>query len=158
MKKTELKNCPQWLLDANTTDEDVDFDKYGVLIWRGGEFRGGEFLGGYFLGGEFLGGEFRGGEFRGGEFRGGEFLGGEFRGGEFLGEKISKAPLFIFNIGKWSALITQTKMSIGCKNYLHEEWAHFDDQEISDMDSAALEFWKKNKLILLELCKFNQGA
>jgi len=37
MKKTELKNCPQWLLDADTLNEDVSFDKYGTLIWHSGE-------------------------------------------------------------------------------------------------------------------------
>jgi len=145
MKKTELKNCPQWLLNASTKNEDVNLDRYGTLIWSGGEF-----LGGYFRGGEFLGGYFRGGEFLGGEFRGGEFL-----GGYFLGEKISKAPLFIFNIGKWSAAITQTKMAIGCKNYLHAEWESFTDKEIQRMDTDALEFWQKNKSMLLALCEFN---
>lgn len=45
MKKTELKNCPQWLLDASTKNEDVDFDEYGFLIWSGVEFLGGYFRG-----------------------------------------------------------------------------------------------------------------
>ncbi len=87
MKKHELENCPQWLLDADTLNEDVRWHSSDntILVWEGGYFRGGEFLGGYFRGGEFLGGEFRGGYFRGGEFRGGYFLGGEFRGGEFRG-------------------------------------------------------------------------
>jgi hypothetical protein len=85
MKKSELKNCPEWLVKADTFNEDVDWDIYGNLIWKGGEFRGGYFLGGEFRGGEFRGGEFLGGEFRGGYFLGGEFLGGEFLGGYFLG-------------------------------------------------------------------------
>lgn len=46
MRKTELANCPKWLLNADTYNEDVSIDKYGTLIWSGGEFRGGEFLGG----------------------------------------------------------------------------------------------------------------
>ena len=58
MKKTELKDCPQWLLLADTISEDVIIDNTGCLIWLGGEFLGGEFLGGSFLGGEFLGGSF----------------------------------------------------------------------------------------------------
>ncbi len=62
MKKHELENCPQWLLDADTLNEDVRWHSSDntILVWEGGYFRGGEFLGGYFLGGEFLGGEFLG--------------------------------------------------------------------------------------------------
>jgi hypothetical protein len=207
MRKTELKNCPQWLMNASTKNEDVDFNEYGVFVWRGGEFLGGEFLGGYFrggefrggefLGGEFRGGEFLGGEFRGGEFRGGEFLGGEFRGGyfrggyfrggyflggefrggyflggyflggefrggyflggefrggEFRGEQISKAPIFIFNIGKWSASVTRTKMAIGCQVHSHEKWVKFTDDEIRKMSCGEIEFWAKNKELLLLIC------
>ena len=137
MKKTELKNCPQWLLDAETVNEDVDFDRYGILIWRGGYF---------------LGGEFRGGEFRGGEFLGGKFRGGEFRGGYFLGEAITKAPIFIFNIGKWSASITSKMMAIGCQHHSHEDWRNFTDDQISDMAYGAMEFWQKNKDFLLMIC------
>ena len=122
MRKTELKNCPQWLMDAATTNEDVDFNEYGVLIWRGGEFRGGE-------------------------FRGGHFLGGKFRG-----EEISKAPIFIFNIGKWSASITKTKMSIGCQSHTHNKLVNFTDDEIRGMSNGAIEFWQKNKEFLLFIC------
>ena len=45
MKKTELANCPQWLLDADTENEDVDFDMYGILVWSSGNFLGGHFWG-----------------------------------------------------------------------------------------------------------------
>jgi len=94
MKKSELPNCPQWLLDADTKNEDVRYDALGRVEWLsgtflGGTFRGGSFLGGRFLGGDFWGGNFLGGTFRGGRFLGsflgGRFLGGDFRGGSFLG-------------------------------------------------------------------------
>jgi hypothetical protein len=85
MKKTELVNCPQWLLDADTKNEDVDFDSCGILIWRGGNFIGGNFMGGDFRGGYFMGGDFMGGDFMGGDFMGGDFIGGNFMGGYFIG-------------------------------------------------------------------------
>lgn len=56
MKKTELKNCPQWLLDAD------------------------DFLGGNFLGGNFLSGNFLGGDFLGGNFLSGDWIKGTVRG------------------------------------------------------------------------------
>ena len=86
--KLELTNCPQWLLDAKTTDELVRFDAVGMLVWEDGSFEDGSFLGGYFRGGSFRGGSFLGGYFLGGYFLGGSFLGGYFRGGSFLGGKI----------------------------------------------------------------------
>ena len=68
MRKTELPNCPQWLLDADTENEDVDFDTWGILIWKSGNF---------------LGGDFRGGDFWGGDFR---------------GEKITRKPISIYGL------------------------------------------------------------
>ena len=63
MKKTELPNCPQWLLDADTENEDVRYDAKGRVEWLSGDFSGGDFRG------DFLSGNFRG-----------DFLGGDFRG------------------------------------------------------------------------------
>jgi len=36
MKKTDLKSCPDWLLKADTLDEDVEMDYGGIIIWKGG--------------------------------------------------------------------------------------------------------------------------
>lgn len=114
MKKTKLKDCPQWLLEASTLNEDVDFDEYGTLVWNGG----------YFL------------------------------GGYFRGEKITSAPLFIFNIGQWIASITALKMAIGCQTHSHDSWRNFTEHEISKMSEKATEFWAKNKTMLLNLCDY----
>jgi len=91
MKKTELPNCPQWLLDADTENEDVCYDALGRVEWLSGNFRSGDFLGNFLSGdfrGNFLGGNFRGdflsGNFRG-NFLGGAFLGDDFWSGDFLG-------------------------------------------------------------------------
>jgi len=132
MRKTELPNCPQWLLDANTENEDVYFNDYGVLIWRGGNFWGGDFLGGNFL------------------------------GGNFWGEKISRAPISIFGLKNWPVQITPTKMHIGCQHHDHSSWRNFTDQEINNMAIGAGEFWRVNKAFLLSICDYeasldNQG-
>ena len=82
MKISELKDAPQWLVNAITEEADVEL-LGGVVIWNGGQFIGGQFRGGEFCGGQFIGGEFCGGDFWGGEFRGGQFIGGQFIGGEW---------------------------------------------------------------------------
>ena len=177
MKKTELINCPQWLLDADTENEDVDFDSYGILIWRGGNFRGGNFRGGNFLGGnfwggnfwggnflagdfrggDFRGGNFRGGDFRGGDFRGGDFLGGNFLGGNFRGDKITRKPISIYGL-EWPIIITEIKMQIGCQVHANDAWANFTDKEISRMHAKAADFWNTNKTFLLAICKNEMDA
>ena len=45
MKISKLPNAPQWLIDADTTDADVEWSPSGTLWWNHGEFRGGEFWG-----------------------------------------------------------------------------------------------------------------
>lgn len=44
MKISELTNAPQWLLDADTRDADVEI-KDGIVIWHGGDWRGGDWWG-----------------------------------------------------------------------------------------------------------------
>jgi uncharacterized protein YjbI with pentapeptide repeats len=146
MKISELKNAPEWLLNANTENADVEIDHFGAVIWksgdflwgdfrggnfrggnfRGGDFLGGNFLGGYFLGGNFLGGNFlggnflcgnfRGGNFRGGDFRGGNFLGGNFLGGNFLGGLMMPHCKWIYGQD------CDGKIIIGCKTMSVREW------------------------------------
>ena len=45
MKKTELDNCPKWLLEASTEDEDVTIDG-SIVNWHGGTWNGGVWNGG----------------------------------------------------------------------------------------------------------------
>lgn len=51
MRKAELANCPQWLLDAETFGEDVELEN-GVLVWQGGDWQGGDWWGGVWRGGK----------------------------------------------------------------------------------------------------------
>ena len=44
-------------------------------------------------------------------------------------------------------------MFIGCKRYTHAEWDSFSDEDISDMESMALAFWKIWEEPLILLCK-----
>ena len=141
MRKTELPNCPQWLLDARTEYEDVVVED-GILVWRAGNF---------------LGGNFRGGDFLGGNFRGGNFRGGNFWGGDFLGEKITRKPISIYGLAR-PVLIVQTHLRIGCQTHPHAEWEKFSDDEISQMAEGALAFWKENKDFLLSICKHEREA
>ena len=174
MKKTELPNCPQWLLDADTENEDVCYDALGRVEWLSGNFRSGDFLGNFLSGdfrGNFLGGNFRGdflsGNFRGnflggaflgddfwsGDFLGGNFLGGNFRGGNFLGKRISRKPITIYGLA-WRVYITQVGAKIGCQEHSVAAWNAFSDSEIDAMAEGALDFWKQNKGLILSVLNY----
>lgn len=45
MRKTELENCPRWLLDAHTENENVSFSDSGDIIWHHGLWHNGEWKG-----------------------------------------------------------------------------------------------------------------
>lgn len=49
---------------------------------------------------------------------------------------------------RWQIGYTSDTMQIGCQRHLIAEWWEFSDDEISSMDSNALEWWKVWKPIL----------
>ncbi len=63
MRKTELENCPEWLMQATTENENVEIID-GCVIWQGGTWQGGTWQGGTWQGGTWWGGTWRGGTVR----------------------------------------------------------------------------------------------
>ncbi len=84
MKIEDLKDCPQWIKDAQTFEADVNLVN-GVIIWRGGDWHGGVWHGGVWHGGDWHGGVWRGGDWYGGVWRGGVWRGGDWHGGVWHG-------------------------------------------------------------------------
>ena len=77
--------------------------------------------------------------------------GADLRSANLDGEKIKKSPLSVVGLHYW-CLISDGYMRLGCKRFTHDEWENFSDDEISDMDGRALEFWKQWKAPLLAMC------
>ena len=48
----------------------------------------------------------------------------------------------------YTVVMTKKVMQIGCKQFTVKQWKKFDDEEISNMDCKALEFWKEWKKLL----------
>ena len=46
---------------------------------------------------------------------------------------------------------TTKVIQIGCQRHTIEEWKNFDDEKIKQMDSKALDWWKKWKPILMQI-------
>jgi uncharacterized protein YjbI with pentapeptide repeats len=53
--------------------------------------------------------------------------------------------VFSMQIETYSIVFTNKVLQIGCKRFTHQEWKDFEDEEIIEMDSHALTFWKKYK-------------
>ena len=51
---------------------------------------------------------------------------------------------------KYPIAYTPSVLQIGCKNHLISEWVEFDDKKIAQMDSGALEWWKKWKSTIMQ--------
>ena len=62
------------------------------------------------------------------------------------------APLIINGLHWIVSINGFGMMRIGCQRHKVEEWASFNDDQISEMDSRALDFWNKNKAMLLSIC------
>jgi len=73
-------------------------------------------------------------------------------GAKIDGEVVSKNPIHITCGLRYTALITDNYMRLGCKRYTHAEWSEFSDSQIAQMDDDALEFWKQWKEPLLAMC------
>ena len=55
---------------------------------------------------------------------------------------------------KWPVLIFDDHIKIGCEFHTIKEWDEFDDNTIKRMEREdALEFWNKNKAVILALAK-----
>ena len=81
-----------------------------------------------------------------------DLRGADLDGANLDGEKIYKTPLSVVGLRYW-CLISDSYMRLGCKRFTHQQWSDFNDEQISEMDSKALEFWTQWKAPLLEMCK-----
>jgi len=123
MRKADLPNCPRWLSDARTEDEDVEWytDSSSWIVWHdgtwlGGDWRDGTWLGGDWRGGDWYGGTWRDGTWRDGTWHGGTWHGGDWRGGIWRGGASAIRC-------KWSVRSeTDGRISIGCKTKTRKAW------------------------------------
>ena len=80
MKKTELKNCPEWLVKAKTYTEDVDIVD-GRLIWKNGTWEAGTWEAGTWKGGLWENGFWKAGTWINGTWENGFWENGFWEGG-----------------------------------------------------------------------------
>jgi hypothetical protein len=52
---------------------------------------------------------------------------------------------------RYSIIMLDTHMEIGCQKHVYKNWWKYTDEEISEMDNGALEWWKVWKPILKKI-------
>jgi len=62
---------------------------------------------------------------------------------------LSSADLRILQTNIWTVYIQKENIRIGCKNYAVDEWVDFSDEDISLMDTKALDWWRGWKPIIM---------
>ena len=76
---------------------------------------------------------------------GANLSGANLRGANLWDVTGNKKEIFTFQTNKYTVVIYQDRLQIGCKNFSQSEWFNFSDDEISEMDSGALHWWCTHK-------------
>ena len=116
------------------------------------KLRGADLRGADLDGANLRGANLRGANLYGANLDGANLRCADLYGANLDGEKITKSPLSIVGLRYW-CIISDGFMRLGCKRFSHSEWESFDDEQISEMDIGALEFWNQWKTPLLQMCK-----
>ena len=103
------------------------------------------------------GADLRGADLRGADLYGADLYGADLRGATLDGEKVTETPLLINGLRYW-CLISDSYMRLGCKRFTHREWSEFNDDQIEEMDSGALAFWKQWGTPLLAMCAAHSSS
>jgi uncharacterized protein YjbI with pentapeptide repeats len=131
-------------------------DLYGADL-RGADLDGADLRGANLYWADLRGADLDGANLRGADLDGANLYGANLRGADLDGEKITKNTLSIVGLRYW-CLISDGYMRLGCKRFTHDEWASFGDETIRDMDSCALDFWRKWKEPLLAMCAAHRST
>ena len=65
----------------------------------------------------------------------------------------NQVEVLTFQTNKYPVVIYQDRLQIGCKNFSQSEWFNFSDDEISEMESGALNWWRTHKQHVKTWCE-----
>ena len=133
----------------------------------GANLRSANLYGANLYGADLSSANLRGADLSGANLYGADLSSANLRGADLSGANLSRADLSGADLSgadlrafgnmshiktiqadRWQIGYTSDTMQIGCQRHLIAEWWEFSDDEISSMDSNALEWWKVWKPIL----------
>ena len=104
-------------------------------------------------GANLWGADLRGANLRSADLSGAGLRGADLRGANLWDVTGNKKEIFTFQTNKYTVVIYQDRIQIGCKNFSQSEWFNFSDDEITEMDSGALNWWCTHKQHVKTWCE-----
>ena len=104
---------------------------------------------------DLRGADLRWADLREADLRGANLRWADLRGADLQGADLPTDVIRIDGM-RWDVTILYGYMRIGCQHHHVDDWDKFTDDEISKMDSKALEFWQANKQKLITIANFTK--
>ena len=150
-KRADLRDAD--LRDAYLRDADLrDADLRGAYLWDA-DLSGANLICANLSGAYLRGADLSGAELWGANLSGADLRGADLRGADLWDVIGNKKEIFTFQTNKYTVVICQDRIQIGCKNFSQSEWFNFSDDEITKMDSEALDWWCTHKQHVKTWCE-----
>jgi hypothetical protein len=153
-----LKNHTAWLRDEGGERADLS----------GANLSGADLSGADLRGADLRGADLRWADLSGADLRWADLSGADLRGADLRGADLSRADLSRADLegirmhntagdGKtlrtmqlrpYTVTVCDDWVQIGCEGHRWYEWRSFNDDIINDMDSNALEWWRRHKALV----------
>ena len=104
-------------------------------------------------GANLCGADLSGADLWGANLSGADLRGADLRGADLWDVIGNKKEIFTFQTNKYTVVICQDRIQIGCKNFSQSEWFNFSDDEITKMDIEALDWWCTHKQHVKTWCE-----
>ena len=94
---------------------------------------------------DLSGADLRSANLRRADLSGADLSGANLSGANLWNTIGNQVEVLTFQTNKYTVVIYQDRIQIGCKNFSQSEWFNFSDCEIAEMDSEALDWWYTHK-------------
>ena len=112
---------------------------------RSANLRSADLSGAVLSGADLSGVYLRGADLSGADLRSVYLRGADLSGANLWNTIGNQVEIFTFQTNKYPVVIYQDRIQIGCKNFSQSEWFNFSDDEITEMDTEALDWWCTHK-------------
>jgi len=133
---------------ANISGADLRGANISGADLRGADLRGANISGANLRctnisGADLSGANISGANLRGANINGADLRGADISGADLRGATGNQKEIKTINTTKYTIVFSDEKLAIGCQQHSIEEWKEFTDDEISEMDNGALEWWNR---------------
>lgn len=150
VKRTLMKACRANvdLRDANLSHADLHYSDLSLIDLRGADLNGSNLRGS-----NIYSADMRGADLRCADLRGTMLHDVDLRGANLQNTIGNGRQIKTIQTNRWTIVMTKKVMAIGCEQHTYKKWMKFTDEQISEMDDEALEFWKNWKNIIKKMHK-----